>query len=236
MVPGSAGSAKPLQWVGSSKEDLRAFPKDVRRVMGQAMFEAQRGTKHLDAKPMKGFGGAGVLEVVKRADGNTYRAVYTIRFYWRHLRAARLSEEVEAWHRDAQARHRSDQIPLEDCAGALRTSDGTEAMSEDIAVTPSSGNVFADLGLDQPEEELVKAELTLRIRQIIERRKLTTEKAAQILGVSEPQVTQLVRGDLQGLSTDRLLTCLTALDRDVQILIKPKPRSQKHGRISVVAT
>ena len=79
MVPGSAGSAKPLQWVGSSKEDLRAFPKDVRRVMGQAMFEAQRGTKHLDAKPMKGFGGTGVLEVVKRADGNTYRAVYTIR-------------------------------------------------------------------------------------------------------------------------------------------------------------
>lgn len=64
-------------------------------------------------------------------------------------------------------------------------------MSDDIAVTPSSGNVFADLDLDQPEEELVKAELTLRIRQIIERRKLTTERAAQILGVSEPQLAQL---------------------------------------------
>jgi predicted XRE-type DNA-binding protein len=108
-------------------------------------------------------------------------------------------------------------------------------MSEEIAVTPSSGNVFADLDLDQPEEELVRAELTLRIRQIIERRKLATEEAAQVLGVSEPQLTRLVRGDLQGLSTDRLLRFLTALDRDVQILIKPKPRSQEHGRISVVA-
>jgi len=80
MVPESAGSAKPLHWVGSSKEDLRAFPKDVRRVLGQALFEAQRGAKHLDAKPMKGFGGAGVLGVVERDDGNAYRAVYTVRF------------------------------------------------------------------------------------------------------------------------------------------------------------
>lgn len=109
-------------------------------------------------------------------------------------------------------------------------------MSDDIAVTPSSGNVFADLDLEQPEEELVNAELTLRIRQIIERRKLTAGKAAQILGVSEPLLTKLVRGDLRGLSTDRLLRCLTALDRDVQIIIKPKPRSQKQGRISVVTT
>jgi phage-related protein len=80
VVTGIAGSAKPLHWIGSSREDLRVFPKDVRRVMGQALFEAQRGTKHPDAKPMKGFGGAGVLEVVECDDGNTYRAVYTVRF------------------------------------------------------------------------------------------------------------------------------------------------------------
>lgn len=79
MVRESAGSAKPLHWVGSSKEDLRAFPKDVRRVMGQALFEAQRGAKHLDAKPMKGFGGAGVLEVAERDDDNTYRIHSPIR-------------------------------------------------------------------------------------------------------------------------------------------------------------
>ena len=75
-----AGSVKPLEWVGSSKDDLCEFPKGVRRVIGQALFEAQRGVKHPDAKPMRGFGGAGVLEVVSNHDGDTYRAVYTVRF------------------------------------------------------------------------------------------------------------------------------------------------------------
>jgi predicted XRE-type DNA-binding protein len=109
-------------------------------------------------------------------------------------------------------------------------------MTEETTVTPSSGNVFADLGFDQPEEELARAELTLRIRRIIERRKLTKQKAARILGVSEPKIAQLVRGDLRPFSTERLLQCLTALDREVQIVIKRKPRSQRHGRISVLAT
>ena len=80
MALATAGSAKPLEWVGSSKEDLRAFPKGVRRIMGQALFEAQRGAKHPSARPLKGFGGASVLEVAEDHDGNTYRAVYTVRF------------------------------------------------------------------------------------------------------------------------------------------------------------
>jgi len=71
---------KPLQWMGSSLRDRREFPKEVRVVFGQALFDAQRGSKHPDAKPLKGFGGAGVLEVVEDHDGNTYRAVYTVKF------------------------------------------------------------------------------------------------------------------------------------------------------------
>ena len=71
---------KPVEWVGSSRRDLKRFPKAVRTVFGQALFDAQRGQKHPDAKPLKGFGGAGVLEVVEDDDGNTYRAVYTVRF------------------------------------------------------------------------------------------------------------------------------------------------------------
>ena len=71
---------KPLEWVGSSLDDLRSFPEEVRDEMGFALYQAQRGTKHDSAKPLKGFKGAGVLEVVESYDGNAYRTVYTMRF------------------------------------------------------------------------------------------------------------------------------------------------------------
>lgn len=71
---------KPVRWVGSSKEDLRSFPDEVRSRVGGALWDAQLGLKALYAKPLKGFGGAGVLEVVDDFDGDTYRAVYTVRF------------------------------------------------------------------------------------------------------------------------------------------------------------
>jgi phage-related protein len=71
---------KPLEWVGSSKEDLNEFPRAVRREVGYALYLAQIGMKALKAKPLKGLGGAGVLEVVANHDGGTYRAVYTLRF------------------------------------------------------------------------------------------------------------------------------------------------------------
>lgn len=73
-------SPKPIRWIGSSKEDLSGFPNDVKRRMGFALFEAQIGRKAPYAKPLKGFGGAGVLEVVDDFDGDTFRAVYTVGF------------------------------------------------------------------------------------------------------------------------------------------------------------
>ncbi len=71
---------KPIFWVASSRKDVRAFPKGVRQTVGQALFDAQTGGKHPDAKPLKGFKGAGVLEVVEDDDGSAYRAVYTVKF------------------------------------------------------------------------------------------------------------------------------------------------------------
>jgi phage-related protein len=71
---------KPLHWIASSKEDLIAFPGAARREAGYALFLAQIGMKAIKAKPLKGFAGAGVLEVVTSHSGNTYRAVYTVRF------------------------------------------------------------------------------------------------------------------------------------------------------------
>jgi len=78
--PHSDGRPKPVRWVGSSKGDLRSFPPDVRRRVGGALWDAQRGLKAPYAKPLKGFGGAGVLEIVDDYDGETYRAVYRVRF------------------------------------------------------------------------------------------------------------------------------------------------------------
>jgi phage-related protein len=71
---------KPLFWVGASKEDLLEFPREVRRAMGRALMVAQQGSKDLHAKPLRGFGGAGVLEIADDHDGDTYRAIYTVRF------------------------------------------------------------------------------------------------------------------------------------------------------------
>jgi phage-related protein len=71
---------KPVRWIASSRKDLRKFPKPVRTTFGQALFDAQTGKKHPDAKPLKGFGGAGVLEVIEDDSGSTYRAVYTVKF------------------------------------------------------------------------------------------------------------------------------------------------------------
>ena len=79
-MPISEIHPKPVRWIGRSKDDLRAFPEDVRRRIGGALWDAQIGRKAPYAKPLKGFRGAGVLEIVDDFDGDTYRAVYTVRF------------------------------------------------------------------------------------------------------------------------------------------------------------
>ncbi len=71
---------KPVHWIGSTLRDLRKFPDEPRRVVGHALDQAQQGGKDATAKPLKGFKGAGVLEIVDDYDGDTYRAVYTVRF------------------------------------------------------------------------------------------------------------------------------------------------------------
>ena len=71
---------KPVLWIGNSKADLSALAEDVRDEIGQALFEAQLGRRHSSAKPLKGYGGASVLEVVSDHAGDTFRAVYTVRW------------------------------------------------------------------------------------------------------------------------------------------------------------
>jgi phage-related protein len=72
-------SIKPVVWIGSAKADLSSFPEEVKDSIGFALYVAQQGGKHSDAKPLKGFAGAGVLEIVEDHDGDTYRVVYAVR-------------------------------------------------------------------------------------------------------------------------------------------------------------
>ncbi len=105
---------------------------------------------------------------------------------------------------------------------------------EDITIEKSSGNVFVDLGFDEPDVCLAKADLAMKIAQIINRRHLSQQQAAELLGITQPNVSAIFSGRLQGFSLEKLMLLLNALGRDVVITIKPKSRIREHGRLSVV--
>lgn len=108
-------------------------------------------------------------------------------------------------------------------------------MTSKTKVEQGSGNVFADLGRADADEALLKARLAQRIAAVIEKRGLSQGEAAAVLGIDQPKVSKLLRGRLQEFSVDRLLRFLNALDQDVQITVKQKPRSRRHARVSVAA-
>jgi len=102
-------------------------------------------------------------------------------------------------------------------------------------VTLGSTNVFADLGYPDAEERQTQLRLAYAINRIIEQRRLTQSAAAEILGVNQPKISALLRYKLEGFSVERLMTFLTALDRDIEIRIKKKSQRKTAGRIVVVA-
>ena len=98
-------------------------------------------------------------------------------------------------------------------------------MTDDSA-TLGSGNVFADLGFDNPEEELLKAKLVREIRVIIKRRRLTQAKAGELLGLKQPDVSAIVTGRTEKFSIDRLVRCLDRLDYKVDVVVRHKPKAR----------
>jgi predicted XRE-type DNA-binding protein len=104
-----------------------------------------------------------------------------------------------------------------------------------VPIEESSGNVFADLGLKDPDELPAKAELVQLIADAIAERKLTQVRAAKLLGIDQPKVSALLRGKLDGFSTDRLFRFLNALGQDVEIVIRPA-RSGKAADTRVVTS
>ena len=109
-------------------------------------------------------------------------------------------------------------------------------MSKKIHVEESSGNVFADIGLPNPEKRLAKADLAIRIAEAVRGRRLTQTQAARTLKIDQPKISRLLRGRLSGFSTERLMHFLTLLGRDVEITVRPAPRSRRQGHLRVVAT
>lgn len=102
-----------------------------------------------------------------------------------------------------------------------------------IPVEQGSGNVYADLGYPDSDTMLVKARLAAKIAEIVQRRALTQAQTAEILGLTQPKVSALLKGRFRGISEHRLLECLTRLGRDVHIVIKPAPRSRPNGRLTL---
>ena len=102
------------------------------------------------------------------------------------------------------------------------------------AVTPGSGNVFTDLGFSEPEEELAKAQLASLIGQVIKRRRLTQGAAAALMGVDQPKVSALLNGRIANFSSERLMRLLTALGRDIDIIVRRSSGRRLEGRIRVM--
>jgi phage-related protein/predicted XRE-type DNA-binding protein len=229
------GSARPVIWVGSSRRNLRGFPREVRREIGQALFTAQQGETDPSAKLLRGFGGGAVLEIVADQVGGTWRAVYTVRF----------REAIYVLH--ASRKNRKGASPPQrrtstlSVSAWLRPNASTEKGRTNVAtrtrkpirVEKSSRNVFADLGLPHPEQELLKAELTLQIYRLIKKRGLNQAEAGKILGIKQPHVSVLMRNRAGSFSVERLMDFLTALGQNVEITVKPARK--KHGEVSLVA-
>jgi len=102
-----------------------------------------------------------------------------------------------------------------------------------MPVEQGSDNVYADLGYPDSDTMLVKARLAAKIAEIVQRRALTQAQTAEILGLTQPKVSALLKGRFRGISEHRLLECLTRLGRDVHIVIKPAPRNRSNGRLTL---
>lgn len=231
-------------WVGSSLKDLRALGEEVKDRIGQDLFEVQMGGTPASAKPLTGFG-AQVLEIVVDHNTNTFRAVYTVRYadrvYVLHV-FQKKSKKGRALPREAKERiENAADVGCDARSGteeeAMKaTTKKVSARDEKAEITESSGNVFADLGLPNPEERLVKAQLALEIKRIIQAKAWNQTQAAAHAGIDQAKVSALLRGKLKGFSTDRLLRILNNLGRQVEVRISAREYEPDQARTSVAIT
>jgi predicted XRE-type DNA-binding protein len=103
-----------------------------------------------------------------------------------------------------------------------------------IAIEEGSGNVYADIGVRNHEAMLIKAQLVAKIEELIKQRGLTQMEAGELLGLPQPKVSGLLKGNFRGISERRLMDCLIRLGSDVEVIVKPASRNRRQGKLSVV--
>jgi predicted XRE-type DNA-binding protein len=103
-----------------------------------------------------------------------------------------------------------------------------------IEIEEGSGNVYADLGMADADEMIVKAQLATKIGEIIKSRKWSQQQAAEVLGLTQPKLSRMLRGQFRGISEAKMLNCLARLGRDVQIVVGPARRASSVGKVAVV--
>jgi len=103
-----------------------------------------------------------------------------------------------------------------------------------IEIEESSGNVYADLGRPDADEMIVKAQLAAKIGEIIRKRKWSQQQAADVLGLTQPKLSRMLRGQFRGISEAKMLDCLVRLGHDVQIVVGPVRRAPSAGHVAVV--
>ena len=106
--------------------------------------------------------------------------------------------------------------------------------TERIEIHEGSGNVYRDLGFPDAEEMRIKAQLVSKIGEIIRSKGLTQVEAAKVVGLPQPKLSGILRGQFRGVSERKLIDCLTSLGRDVEIVVKNAPRRRAEGRVTVV--
>jgi len=218
---------KPIRWVGSSRTDVQRLPVAVREVFGNGLYLAQCGDKPTIAKPLKGFPGSGVLELIEDHRGNAYRAVYTVRF-------ADAVYVLHVFQKKSKSGIKTPKHEIELIRERLRQAQNTTRInmatrkrttrSVRHSVQAGSGNVFDDLGLRQSDARLAKAELARQIAMVVDEAGWTQKQAAERLDIDQPKVSALLRGHLQGFSTDRLIRFLNAIGQEVEIVVRPSQR------------
>src|ERR1700722_17514267 len=112
----------------------------------------------------------------------------------------------------------------------------SKTRKKEIEHERGSCNIFADLGFENPEEDLAKSDLIAKISHIIRTKKLTQAKVAKVLGVNQPRISSLLSGNLDLFSLDMLMSFLKDLGQDIEIVVKPKPRRRKLAHLSVVSS
>jgi predicted XRE-type DNA-binding protein len=103
-----------------------------------------------------------------------------------------------------------------------------------MSLEESTGNVYADLGMSNADGMIVKAQLATKISKIIKSRKWSQQQAAEVLGMTQPKLSNMLRGQFRGISESKMLDCLTRLGRDVQIVVGPARRAASAGHVAVV--